>query len=360
MDQADVAGGAAHVQAQHVGLAGQVGEQQRPVGTAGGTGEHGEGGVGAGAGEVGEPAGGLHDLRLAEPLGARLRGQSAQVIGKQRRERCVDDGGGGALVLAEGADELAGERDVDVGQQLREQLREQALVGGVGVGVQQRYGDGLGPRAGDLLHEGAGGACGERLQRAIGPHPLGCAEAQRGGHQRRGCCLAEPVEMRAGLAGELDDVGEAGSGDQRGARGGALEHGVGGHRHTVGEALDIARARAGAREHQLYGCEHADRLVGWRGGHLGGVDGDVAVDEHGVGEGAADVDAQEHASQCTPGRAVSSGASACGRRARRRQAHRSRCRPGADGRGSSRYARAACAGRQSPCGWWRGTAAARR
>ena len=44
-DHAYVARGPAHVEAQHVGLAGELGQQQRRSGAACGTGEHGEGGV---------------------------------------------------------------------------------------------------------------------------------------------------------------------------------------------------------------------------------------------------------------------------------------------------------------------------
>ncbi len=74
---------------------------------AGGPGEHGQGGVRGGACDVGEPAGGLHDLRLGEVLLARGVGEPAQIGLEQRRERGVERGRGGALVLAEGADELA-------------------------------------------------------------------------------------------------------------------------------------------------------------------------------------------------------------------------------------------------------------
>ena len=84
VDQADVAGRAAHVEAEHVALAGERGEQQRAADTAGGAGEHGERGVRGGARDVGEPAGGLHDLRLGQRLLAGLIGEPAQVVGEQR------------------------------------------------------------------------------------------------------------------------------------------------------------------------------------------------------------------------------------------------------------------------------------
>ena len=60
-----------------------------------------------------------------------------------------------------------------------------------------------------------------------------------------------------------------------------------------------AGSRAGPREHQGDRLEHADGLLGGRGGDLGGVDGGVLADEHRVGEGPADVDPQEHRRETT-------------------------------------------------------------
>ena len=107
---------------------------------------------------------------------------------------------------------------------------------------------------------------------------------------------AQLVEVRPVLAGELDHVGEAGGREQRGARGAALEQRVRRDGHAVREALDVAGARAGAaRSTPAHRLEHRERT------RSEGVDGTFAVwtvacvvDEHRVGEGAADVDAQEH------------------------------------------------------------------
>ena len=305
VDQADVAGGAAHVEAEHAGLTGELGEQQCPTDAAGGAGEHGQGGVRGGACDVGEPAGGLHDLRLGEALLASGGGEPAQVALEQRRERGVECGGGGALVLAEGADKLAGQRHGHAGQELREQLAEHALVARVGVGVQQRDGDCLGPSVGDALHERSRGAGIERAQNAVGGDPLGRGEAQLGGDERSGSGVAQPVEVRARLAAELDHVGEAVGGDQRGARRLPLQQGVGRDGHAVGEAAHVAGLRAGPLQHERDGLQHADGLLAGGRGHLGGVHLGIAVgicaDEHGVGEGAADIDSEEHGREPTPG-----------------------------------------------------------
>ena len=90
-----------------------------------------------------QPAGRLHDQRLGQSPRARLLAEAAQVGAQQRRQRGVDDRRRGALVLTEGAHQIAGERDLDVRQCLLQELAEQALVRGVAVGVQQRDGDRL-------------------------------------------------------------------------------------------------------------------------------------------------------------------------------------------------------------------------
>ena len=87
---------------------------------------------------------------------------------------------------------------------------------------------------------------GQRLEHAVGPGPLARGEAPLGRRQRRRVRGAQPVELAPRLAAEGDDVGEAVGGDERGARDRALQQRVGGDRHAVGEALDVARAAAPA------------------------------------------------------------------------------------------------------------------
>ncbi len=186
VDQADVAGGPAHVEAQHARLVGELGQRQRAGDAAGRAGQHGERGVCGGLSGLGEAAGGLHDLRLGQPERAGVARERPQVGGEQRRERGVERRGGRALVLAEGAHEIAGERQVRAGQQLLEQLAEQALVGGVGVGVQQRDRDRLRLGGSQLLDQLARERGLEREQRAVRSHALGNREAQLRGDERRG------------------------------------------------------------------------------------------------------------------------------------------------------------------------------
>ena len=93
---------------------------------------------------------------------------------------------------------------------------------------------------------------------------------------------ARPVEVRARLSAEVQDVLEALVRDERRARTAPLEERVRRDRGAVGEAVDGRRADGGG--------SGDDRLLLTRGRrHL--RDPDLAVgDEHGVRERPADVD----------------------------------------------------------------------
>ena len=182
-----------------------------------------------------------------------------------------------------------------VRQALREDALEQTLVRRVGVGVKQRHRHRLWLRAGESVDERVSGVAFERAQWAVRSHPLGYAEPQLLGYERRRCRLAKSVQMRTVLAAELDHVGEAFRSQQRGARGAALQQRVRRDRHPVGEALHLCSARCGSREHQGDRLQHRLRLPRRRRRDLRGVHGGACVDQDRVGERAADVDPQEHA-----------------------------------------------------------------
>ena len=96
---------------------------------------------------------------------------------------------------------------------------------------------------------------------------------------------AQPVEMRAGLAAEMQQMLEAGGADERRPRAAPFEQRVRRSRRPVREALHVLRAdRARRREHRL--------LLPRRGRHLRRPHRS-AVEEDGVRERAAHVDAQD-------------------------------------------------------------------
>ena len=123
----------------------------------------------------------------------------------------------------------------------------------------------------------------------LGVHPLGDLQAQLARDQRLEGAL-EPVGRRPRAAAQLQDVAEAARGDEPGARALALEEGVGGRGRAVDDDLQIRGRRRGLGE----GGQDAVGLVADGRRHLGHAHGAGGlVEEHEVGEGAADVDADE-------------------------------------------------------------------
>ena len=225
------------------------------------------------------------------PASARAARERGEVGAQQRREGGVELGRGGALVLAERAHDLVRERDVHAGQPVAQRRAECALVRGMAVGVQEADGDRLGVERGDPLRQ-PGGIL-ERAARAVGRHPLGCSDAALRRHERRRMRGAQAVEVRAGLAAELDEVLEALRRDEHRARAAPLQQRVRRDRRAVRERAHVLGGRPGAVQGRADGGEHTLGLVVGGGrrlrGHQPPVDGD-----DGVGEGAADVDAEEH------------------------------------------------------------------
>ena len=299
LHDADVARRAAHVEAQEVGLARPAREQRRGGGAAGRAAEHGERRVARGLRRVGEPAAGLHDRRLGEARLLRAAQERLEVGAQERAQRGVDLRRRRALELAEGADDLVREADVDAGQPAGERLADRALVLRVAVGVQQDDGHRLRLRRRDRVGDRRRALGAELAQHAVRAHALRRRDAAVRRHERRRVRRAQPVEVGARLAAELDDVGEALGRDERGPRAGALEQRVGRHGHAVREGLDprgVVPAAARRLERGADGRHHALGLVAGRRGRLRG-DQPPAGHEHGVGERAADVHPQEHRRQ---------------------------------------------------------------
>ena len=119
-----------------------------------------------------------------------------------------------------------------------------------------------------------------------GPDAPADADAALERDERRRVLGARPVEVRARLAAEVEEVLEAGVRDEGGARAAPLEERVRRDRGAVREAVEVGRAdRGGGLDDGL--------LLPRRGRDLGGPH--LAVrDEHGVGERPSDVD-PEHA-----------------------------------------------------------------
>ena len=134
----------------------------------------------------------------------------------------------------------------------------------------------------------------ERIEDSLGPDPLAHPEGAVERHQRLRVVLAEPVQVRPVLPPDVQEVLEARGRDECGPGSSPLEERVRRRGRAVREPVDPIRSDgAGSSEDGL--------LLSRSRRHLGGRDGSIR-DEDGVGEGAADVDAQDRHAATLVGR----------------------------------------------------------
>ena len=138
----------------------------------------------------------------------------------------------------------------------------------------------------------------ERLDHAVGADPLRGLDPGLVVDQRGRLGRAEAIELRAVLAGDVEQVGEPAGRDQRRAGAALLEQRVGADGHPVGEASYPVRARPGPLQGRVDRLQHPHRLVLGRRRRLRGVQR-APVEHHRVGERSADVDSQEHAADAS-------------------------------------------------------------
>jgi hypothetical protein len=233
--------------------------------------------MGRSLGDRRNAARGAHDERLGKAGLGTARGEAVEVPGERRPEVRVDRRRRRALVLAELRGDLVGGDDPRVGQPAPQLGGELALVTLVAEREEQADGDCVSIDLGQGLEV-------EWAQHPLGPDALGNCDAALQRHERLGVVLAEPVEVRPRLAPQMEDVLEPLGRDERRARAFALEQRVRGDGRAVREALELSGAdRLGGREHGL--------LLARRGRDLRRRHATL-VDEHGVREGAADVDTE--------------------------------------------------------------------
>ena len=274
-------------------IARQAGEQARAHGPARRAREHAPGARARGLGGGRDAARRHHHGGRGQVALARRLPEAPQVTVEQRREVRVDHRGRAPLVLAELREHLVRGGDVDVRQLAAQPLRDRTLVGGVAVGEQQADRDRLGARAPGLVDDARELVLGQLLDDAVGPDPLGSAEAHPLGDQRGRLRRAEVVEAGPVLAPDVEEVGEPTGGDERGPRAALGQQRVGAHGHAVREDLDLGRLGAGALERRLDRGEDPPGLVLGRRRRLRRVQR-PPVEDHRVGEGPADVDPEEH------------------------------------------------------------------
>ena len=205
----------------------------------------------------------------------------------------VDDGGARALVLADLGEDVGRPRDEDVvGDVLAQDLLDPALVGVVGVRVEQRDRHRLDSLLREPRRDVPNGALVERSpDLASRAEALAHLEAERPGHERLRLLVLQVVEHRDPQPAHLEDVAKALGRHERHGRAAMLEDGVrrdGGRMHHAADVrggdLRVALETANAGDDAL-------GVVGGRGEDLRRPDGAVGAEQHDVRERPADVDA---------------------------------------------------------------------
>ena len=258
------------------------------------------------------------------PAAAVSFAEPGQVAAEQGGEVGVDRGRRGALVLAEAGQDLVRGGDVEVGQALAQILGQAPLVRGIEVGEEQadrhRLDSGLLQQGRQPLRL----VLAERCHDTLRPDSLVGLEAQRALDQRRRLRACRGGRGRAGPGGRSRARRRS-----RASRSSAVRAPRSSSSALVPTVIPWAKdstspGSAPARSSTRGDRGHHALVLGPRGArHLGGVDG-ARVDEDRVGEGAADVDPEQHLLSPTPR------AAPCRRRRGRRGPRRAR----GQGRGS--------------------------
>ena len=194
-----------------------------------------------------DPARGLHDRQRGADL-PRVE-PAADVLDvalHQRPHVGVDGGGGAALVFLLLSQDLARERDREVGQLGAEDLSHTLLVLGASVCVEQADRDGLDAQLAQSLRELPDLVVPQRPEHLpAGAHPLVHLEAQLALDERRRLRPEEVVQVRHAHAAQLEHVAEPSGRQERRPGAAALEDGVrrdGGAVHDLFEACGFAVA----------------------------------------------------------------------------------------------------------------------
>ena len=290
VDEADLGGGAAHVEGEDAVEVERFGEAAREDGAARGARLHQADREARGGGNVRQAAPGSHHQERAAEAAL---GEGCRQVRQVARHQGPDVGVGArrreAFELADLRAHLGRQGDGDVRQAFGQERADAAFVGGVGIGVEQPHGD-----AGDAL------PFQDRRQRphrvfvqrqqdlAGGVHPLRHGQAQPARHQRPRAVDVDVVLLEAVLVGHLQRVAVALRRDERRHGAAALDERVGGEGGAVEDERHVARRTAADAHDPLEAVQHGVGGVRVGRGHLR-REAFVARVEHDVGERAADV-----------------------------------------------------------------------
>ena len=213
----------------------------------------------------------LHDLeRSVDPRVAQAVRERVDVPADGGAEVRVDDGGARALVLADLGEDVGRPRDEDVvGEALAQDLLDPALVGVVGVRVEQRDRHRLDSLLREPRRDVPNGALVERSpDLASRAEALAHLEAKRAGHERLRLLVLQVVEHGDPQPAHLEDVAKALGRHERHGRAATLEDGVrrdGGRMH---HAADVRGRDLRVALETAHAGDDAFGVVGGRGEDL--------------------------------------------------------------------------------------------
>ena len=195
------------------------------------------------------PAVRLHHEQLALEAAFAQRLREAVQIGRDDRNGAgVDRHRGRALELPQLARDVGGDRDVRGGVFLQDDLPGAALMGRVGVGMEEAERDGANAEGRDAPRHRAGGVLVERVQHiARVAHALDDLEAQVPRDDRLRLDPLEVIHARVVGAHDLQHVPKSSGRDQRGLRQLSLKQRVEHHGRAMHEVVDIGERDASGR-----------------------------------------------------------------------------------------------------------------
>ena len=211
----------------------------------------------------GDAAGGLHHQRLGQPALGGRRGEPLEVAAEQRGEVGVDDRGRAALVLAELRQHLVRGGDVDVRGAPRAAGRRSRARG---PGRGRRTAGRPPPTRRRAPRSAPTSRSSSLVARAARRPPRGRSRSRAPKRSSRatsgrGLRRAQPVQVGAVLASDVEQVGEPLGRDQRGAGARAPRAARWCPRSSRGRRPRPRALRAGALQRRLDRRDHAARLV---------------------------------------------------------------------------------------------------
>ena len=235
---------------------------------------------------------GLHQRESRDAERGGPFGETAHVTAHHRLDESVDGRRARPFVLAELGYDVARDRDRGVGVHLLDQREHALLVARVPVAVEEADrdgGDAGGGQACDCLHGPVLVELPHDLAERVQPlRDLGATILRR---QRAGLRVVKVVDRVPILPLQLEQVLEAGRGQEAELRTLALQHRVGGDRRSVDQ---LHAVEALVRDHRQRFEDAFGRVGRGREGLGGGEDVPVRTDQDQVGESTADLDAELH------------------------------------------------------------------